>query len=53
MYTTLDRETLDDLLLTLDDEYEPYGMNEQLINDIVYEETVELRFEMNSLSSQT
>lgn len=53
MLSTFDRETLNELLLTLDDEFEPYGMNEQLVNEMIYEETVELRFEMNSLSSQT
>ncbi|MGD8514683.1 MAG: hypothetical protein PVF52_03645 [Granulosicoccaceae bacterium] len=53
MLVTFNDEMLNDLLLTSDDEFEPYGMNQQLIDDMIYEETVELRFEMDSLSSQT
>jgi hypothetical protein len=53
MFDRLNEEMLNDLLLASDDEFEPYGMNQQLIDDMIYEETVELRFEMDSLSSQT
>lgn len=53
MLTSYRLEAMDELMLASDDEFEPYGANRDMITELIYEETVERWFDMNSLSSHT